>query len=260
MSDLNFILDFQQNKNYPYMEEINEGILKHIPPGGSGKTILDVGAGRGVLGAAMSELGYVVYALEVNNSIAEEARSRVYQVICADLQDLALLRNVLNGKKFNYIVFSDILEHLFDPLQFLRAYQEFLQPDGKILISVPNAVNWLNRLRFVFGGFNYEMTGVMDRTHIRFFTVRSAKKMVKASGCKLVIVDYTPFLVRAFLPIIQCLSRKRGENNKLMGSSYYKFYRKFIYPVEYGLSRLLPTLFAFRIIIIASKIDGEKNQ
>ncbi|MFW2570307.1 class I SAM-dependent methyltransferase [Legionella sp. 29fVS95] len=262
MPDVNFILDFQKNKDYPYLEEINEGIVKQIPPAKGSAAILDVGAGRGLLGAALVQLGYEVCALESNVLIAEEAKKRVHQVICADLHEVATVREVLQGKKFNYLVFSDVLEHVYDPLQILRDYQEFLQHDGKILISLPNVANWLNRLRLVFGLFNYEMTGVMDRTHIRFFTFRSAKKMVKASGCNIEKVDCTPFLVRAFLPIIKSLlaRQKSGDTNSIITSPYYQFYCKFLYPIEYWISRLIPGLFAFRIILVASKIAGEKTE
>lgn len=131
MPDVNFILDFQKNKDYPYLEEINEGIVKQIPPAKGSAAILDVGAGRGLLGAALVQLGYEVCALESNVLIAEDAKKRVHQVICADLHEVATVREVLQGKKFNYLVFSDVLEHVYDPLQILRDYQEFLQHDGK---------------------------------------------------------------------------------------------------------------------------------
>ncbi|MGQ3889800.1 class I SAM-dependent methyltransferase [Legionella sp. CNM-1927-20] len=260
MSDVNFILDFQKKSHYPYLEEVNEGILKQIPPINGPATILDVGAGRGLLGAALVKLGYEVSALESNTLIAEEAKKRVHQVICADLHDVAKVRDFLQGKKFNYIVFSDVLEHVYDPLQILRDYQEFLQDDGKILISLPNVVNWLNRLRFIFGIFNYEMTGVMDRTHIRFFTFHSAKKMVQASAYKIEKVDCTPFLARAFLPTIKRILSNKKDHSKdsIITSPYYKLYCKFLYPLEYWISRLRPTLFAFRIILVASKLAEKK--
>ena len=254
MTELNFILDLQQQTKYPYWEEINEGILKNLPSTQQEFSILDVGAGRGVLAEALTKLGYEVYALEANELIANEALPKVKQVICADLQELVKIRQLLAGKKFSYIIFSDVLEHVYDPLNILRSYQEFLEKGGKILLSLPNTVNWLNRIRFLFGTFNYELTGVMDRTHIRFFTIYSAKKLVKASACKLEKVDYTPFLTRAFLPLIKrMLQHKNTVMPNLSNSNYFNFYRKFLYPMEYWLSRLMPGLFAFRIILIASK-------
>lgn len=255
MSDIDFILDFQKQDTYPYLEEVNEGILRHVPPCQNSSTILDVGAGRGALAASFCKLGYKVYAIESNENIATEAKKRIQHVICADLQDIETICNRLEEQKFDYIVFSDILEHVFDPLQTLKQYQQFLKKDGKILISLPNAVNWLNRCRVLFGRFHYEMTGVMDRTHIRFFTFRSAKELVEASACRIERVDCTPFLIRAFLPWIKRLFKSNQKNNSanLMTSPYYQFYSKYIYPLEYWISRRIPTLFAFRIILVAKK-------
>ena len=255
MSNLDYILDFHKQDTYPYWEELNEGILKQIPACEIPLTLLDVGAGRGTLAASLCKLGYNVYAIEANEKIALEAKKTINHVICADLQNIDIIRYQLKGKKFNYIVFSDILEHVFDPLLILKQYQEFLEKDGKILISLPNAVNWLNRLKVLFGRFHYEMTGVMDRTHVRFFTFRSAKELVEASECVIEKVDCTPFLIRAFLPLVKRIffRAQKNEHQSLMASPYYKFYIKYIYPLEYWISRRMPTLFAFRIILVVKK-------
>ncbi|WP_019217525.1 methyltransferase [Legionella tunisiensis] len=105
MSDVNFILDFHKNKDYPYLEEINEGIVKQIPAAKSSAAILDIGAGRGLLGAALAQLGYEVFALESNALIAEEAKKRVHQVICADMHEVATVRDVLQGKNLITLFF-----------------------------------------------------------------------------------------------------------------------------------------------------------
>ena len=153
-----------------------------------------------------------------------------------------------------------MLEHTFDPLQVLRSYQEFLAENGKILVSLPNVANWLNRLQFLLGIFNYEMTGVMDRTHVRFFTFHSAKKLLEASAFTIHKVDSTPFITRAILPIIKKIVSKKSDNVKsIIESPYYRFYVKYVYPIEYCFCRLLPGLFAFRIILVASSQRGEKT-
>lgn len=258
MSDINFILDFQTSNDYPYWEEINEGILKQIPAGDGKAAILDVGAGRGLLGAAIASRGYEVVAIESNPSIATDAENRVNRVLCVDLQDLDSVRLLLAGKQFRTIVFSDILEHLYDPLAILRGYQEFLEPAGKILVSMPNALHWLNRLHFLFGLFHYQMTGTMDRTHIRFFTASTVRKLVKASGCTIEKTDCTPFLVRAFLPLIKKIFSNQKDHTPMMDTPYYKLYNRIIYPVEYWVSRLMPGLFAFRLILVATKARDTK--
>lgn len=256
MSNTDFILDFQKD-DYPYQEEINEGIVRQVKASKVSGSILDVGAGRGALGEALVALGYEVYAIESNEKAASEARKKLSQVICADLHCMDKIHAALQDKKFSYIVFSDVLEHVYDPLQVLRAYAPFLAENGRILISLPNAVNWLNRLRFMFGLFNYEMTGVMDRTHIRFFTFTSAKKLLEAAQLSIEKTDCTPFIVRAFLPLVKMLlgGARDGENAKaIIESSYYKFYVKYFYPVEYWVTRVAPSLFAFRIIMVAKKL------
>ncbi|MDR3491893.1 MAG: class I SAM-dependent methyltransferase [Gammaproteobacteria bacterium] len=250
-----FVLDFVNN-DYPYLEEVNEGIVKQVKSTESEASILDVGAGRGALGAALCALGYEVWAIESNRIAASEVSDKVNQVICADLHDMNKIHECVKNKKFNYIVFSDVLEHVYDPLHVLRSYLPLLEDSGKILISLPNAVNWLNRLRFMLGMFNYEMTGVMDRTHVRFFTFKSAKKMLEAAECKVIKVDSTPFITRAFLPIIKkILSNKNDMTNvkTIIDSPYYQLYIKYIYPIEYAITRIMPSLFAFRIILVCEK-------
>lgn len=250
--DIDFILDFKNN-NYPYLEEVNEGVLKQVGAQGNGASVLDVGAGRGALGEALCRLGYQVWVIESNQMAVKDAALRVDQVICADLHDMNTINEHLKNKKFKYIIFSDVLEHVFDPITVLRNYLPLLADEGKILISLPNAVNWLNRLCVMFGMFNYTMTGVMDRTHVRFFTFKSAKKMLTASQCVVEKVDSTPFLIRAFLPFIKLFLKQQNNAKCLVDSSYYQLYKKYIYPLEYRISRMFPSLLAFNIIIVARK-------
>jgi 2-polyprenyl-3-methyl-5-hydroxy-6-metoxy-1,4-benzoquinol methylase len=257
-AEMDFILDFTK-QDYPYFEEVNEGIVKQVSITTESLKILDVGAGRGILGEALGKKGYEVYAIESNTLASHEAKNRVHHVISADLHDMNTIKAELKENKFNYIIFSDVLEHVYDPMDVLKNYLPFLHDEGKILISLPNTVNWLNRLRFLFGQFSYEMSGVMDRTHIRFFTSKTAKNMLIASGCQIEKVDFTPFIVRAFLPIIKSLLAK--NNNKpdsILESPSYKIYQKYLYPLEYGLTRLFPSLFAFRMIFVATKLTRNK--
>lgn len=253
-----FILDFQKG-SYPYLEEINDGILKQVSVcEADGAFILDVGAGRGALGEALSAMGYTVCAIESNTMAAMEASLRVDQVISADLHDIDEINTQVANKRFKYIIFADVLEHVFDPLQVLRLYLPLLADDGKLLVSVPNAVNWLNRLYIMFGKFDYEMTGVMDRTHIRFFSCKSAKQMIEASRCVVEKLDSTPFIIRSFLPIIKAVLNKTTNNKSsnvkgIIESPYYQLYKKYIYPIEYWITRMMPSLLAFNIIIVARK-------
>ena len=251
---------YSQQQKYSYMEEINDGILKQIPSSPDpDATVLDVGCGGGALAEAVQKKGYDVWGIEINEDAMNIAGNRITKVIQADLMDMETITSLIGDKKFDYLIFSDVLEHLSDPCAFLRIYLKFLKKDGTVLVSVPNAVVWLNRIAVLFGRFEYADAGVMDRTHLRFFTFRTARKLVEAAGCKVDKVDYTPFLVRAFLPIIKKLlpDRKSEESidrQKLINSPLYKTYMKYFYPIEYLAGAWWKAMFAFRIIIVGKKL------
>lgn len=248
-------------RTYAYLEEINEGILRRLPAGAEADaSVLDVGCGSGALAEAIQKKGYQVWGIELNEQAAEAARARgVHRVIQGDITSLASVRPALGDMRFDYLVFSDVLEHLYDPFTILTEYASLLKPGGRVLVSVPNALVWSNRLAFLLGRFEYADTGVMDRTHIRFFTVRSAKRLVAAGGFHVRKVDFTPFGVRALLPLIKRLwvrqsPQEGGSRRQLIDSPLYRFYQRFVGPVEYALMFWWKSLFAFRIII-----EGEKT-
>jgi SAM-dependent methyltransferase len=248
---------------YPYLEEVNEGILRHFTPaGGSPERVLDVGCGQAGLAAEIRNLGHVVWGIEASAIAVAKAASRVDRCIHADLLDFKLIETALSGARFDAIIFSDVLEHLYDPLGALRFYNRFLRPGGHFLISVPNALNWQSRLAFLFGRFEYHDTGVMDRTHIRFFTFRSAKRLLAAAGCSIERTDFTPHLTRAFLPVIKKILANRPPTpgrdraRSILDSPLYRLYLRWIYPVEYFIGSLWKPLFAFRIVLVARSFAG----
>jgi 2-polyprenyl-3-methyl-5-hydroxy-6-metoxy-1,4-benzoquinol methylase len=247
---------------YPYMEEVNEGILRAFqclqPHGGS---VLDVGCGRAALGAAIRSLGWTVWGVEQNQEACEAARARLDWLIESDLHDYDAVRVALAGKQVDALVFSDVLEHVYDPRATLESYLSFLKPGGTLFISVPNAVVWTNRLRWFCGRVRYADTGVMDRTHIRFFTFRTARELVAASGCQVRQVSSTPYLARALLPLVKRALGSGRDNctpnpRALIDSSAFRWYMRCVYPLERSIASVWPTMLAFRIIIRATKPGG----
>lgn len=247
---------------YEYMEEVNNGITKQFPLNKSDKRplVLDVGCGSGALAEEIESKGYEVWGIEIYEGAVKAAQSRISRVIKADITDIPDVKSRIGQQKFDYIVFSDVLEHIYDPFTLLNEYLVFLKDGGSVAVSVPNAVTWTNRLKFLFGVFKYDDTGIMDRTHIRFFTFKTAKALIKAAGLGITRVDYTPYFVRALTPVIKKLLL-RGENientdrKQLMDSPFYKTYLKFVYPIEYYGGYLLKSLFAFRIIVVGKKLE-----
>lgn len=252
---------FTTADTYPYFEEVNEGVLRHVSPAmnSSRPKVLDVGCGQGSLAAAIAERGYEVWGIEQASYATSKAAARVHHVLDADLTDADAVRAGLGDQRFDRIVFSDVLEHVYDPLAVLRSYLDYLAPGGRVLISLPNIVNWQTRLAFLFGRFTYQDSGVMDRTHIRFFTFKTAVEMVRGAGLTEEKVDHTPLIVRAALPLAKrLLSRgaaptEGDQGRAIIDSPAYRAYMRYIYPLEYRLGSLRRSLFAFRIVIVARR-------
>ena len=243
---------------YPYLEDVNEGILRHFAPAdGAPERVLDVGCGQAGLAAEIRRLGHVVWGIEASPIAVAKAAARIDRCIHTDLLDGKAVEALLGGERFDAIVFSGVLEHLYDPLATLRFYLRFLRPDGRLLVSVPNALNWQTRLAFLLGRFEYQDTGVMDRTHVRFFTFRSAKRLLTAAGCSIEKTDLTPHLVRAFLPIIKkaladrASAAGRDRARSSLDSPSFRFYRRWVYPLEYAVASCWKPMLAFRIVLVA---------
>ena len=251
---------FTNDGRYPYLEEVNEGILRHVPstPNGDRPSVLDVGCGQGALAGEIAARGYEVWGIERDEFAASRAAKRIDRVVQADLTDQLAVSRELEGKQFDRIVFSDVLEHVYDPLAVLRSYMGHLKPSGQMLISLPNVVNWHTRLAILLGRFEYQDSGVLDRTHIRFFTFTTARRMVEAAGLRVERADYTPLLVRALLPLAKkVLARGEGgaaaEPWAIIDSPAYRAYMRFVYPLEYRVGSLRRPLFAFRIILVGTR-------
>ena len=246
-------------KCYPYMEEINEGILRQLRRlTMAGGRMLDVGCGRAALGEAVQQLGWEVWGIEENREACATARTRIPHLIEGNLLDTEYVRQSLGETQFDALVFSDVLEHLYDPRSVLESYLRYLKPGGRVLISVPNAVVWTNRIQWLLGRINYQDTGVMDRTHIRFFTFRTTRQLVEAAGCRMDRVDFTPYLVRAVLPLIKRViraDRLSGDYNPraMIDSPGYRLYMRYVYPVEYAITFLWKRMLSFRIIVVGVK-------
>lgn len=154
---------------------------------GTGKRVLEVGCATGYIGEYMAKnLDCKVWGFEYVAKAAEQARSRrCYEdVVVGDIQDSAALAS-LPRANFDFIMFADVLEHLVSPELALENIKPLLAPGGHVLICVPSIVHWSIRRDILFGKFEYTDTGPLDRTHVHFFTPRTACKLVKDCGFKI---------------------------------------------------------------------------
>jgi len=246
--------------DYYAFEELNHtviDVLERLRPSLPGTpALLDIGCGRGQLANAARRLTYRVTGIECHPAALDVARDRVDELLPSDLADYRTITATLDDRKFDVILFADVLEHTVDPLSVLRFYLSFLKPGGRIVVSLPNIACWNRRLALLFGRFDYEDSGIMDRTHLRFFTFRTAQALLGEAGLATVSVKHGPGVTRVFLPLIKRFFTKNAagvpDPSEILNSPAYRLYERWVLPVETLLSRPWRGLLSFRIVLVGA--------
>ncbi len=173
---------------YSYKVDLDDTGSSHslavlqIPPG---STVLDIGAADGSVARSLAARGCRIWGLESDEAAAAAARSVCQRVIVGDVETLDL-DSALEGKRFDFILLLDVLEHLRDPLATLSRVSRHLVPGGRVIVSIPNVTHGAVRLSLMSGSFTYTETGLLDRTHLRFFDRRSAEALMADAGLRIV--------------------------------------------------------------------------
>lgn len=139
---------------------------------GEGRRVLELGPASGYMSEILCERGCTVVGLELDAEMASQAARFCERVIVGDLDTLDLDEE-LGEDRFDVILAADVLEHLKDPLKTLRDLRAFLRPEGYFVVSLPNVAHASVRLALLEGRFDYRDLGLLDRTHLRFFTHES---------------------------------------------------------------------------------------
>jgi 2-polyprenyl-3-methyl-5-hydroxy-6-metoxy-1,4-benzoquinol methylase len=146
-------------------------------------TVLELGPASGYFTRHLSEVrGCIVDAIELDPEMAELARPWCRHLIVGDLETLRLKDSLPAGSSYQTIVAADVLEHLRDPGEILLQLKELLAPNGQILISVPNVAYAGLVADLIAGEFIYRDEGLLDRTHLRFFTRGSLAALLREAG------------------------------------------------------------------------------
>jgi 2-polyprenyl-3-methyl-5-hydroxy-6-metoxy-1,4-benzoquinol methylase len=168
-----------QRNGPEYYDHFNADLMAAIPPAAG--TVLEIGCGAGRLGSVYKERNpasrYI--GAELDASAAAIAAGRLDLVLCGPIEALDL--GFLNGQT-DCIVYGDVLEHLIDPWAVLKRHVPLLSPRGKMVASIPNVQNWSIIVDLLRGDWTYRDFGLMDRTHIRFFTQNSIATMFEGAG------------------------------------------------------------------------------
>jgi O-antigen biosynthesis protein len=153
---------------------------------GHNKSVLEVGCATGYFTKALAQRGCKVVGIELDPEAAKVAEDWAERVVVGDVDDLNLW-NLVDDESFDVITMGDVLEHLRDPLAVLRMAVRKLKTTGFIVTSLPNVAHGDVRLSLLHGSFPYRDTGLLDRTHIRFFTLQTIRDLLYEAG--LVVVE-----------------------------------------------------------------------
>lgn len=158
-----------------------------------------------------------LYGIELNENSANIAKNFA-QVEVLNIEASNLF---FNEKMFDYIIFADVLEHLSDPWEALQNIKKYLKDDGYILASIPNVMHHSIIRDLINGNWTYKDSGLLDRTHLRFFTLKEIIKMFKASGyTKLEFNTNNTGLSEADEVFIDKLCKMSNENLKFQFSTF----------------------------------------
>lgn len=160
-----------QQTPYRGHDLLARAVLRNVPPGGR---IFEGGVSSGYFARMLVDTGLTVDGADLDADAACEAEKVCDVVVVGDLStlDLSQLR-----PPYDALVFGDTLEHLPDPPAVLRRVRPLLRDEGVVVISIPNIANWAIRLGLLFGRFRYTERGILDRTHLRFYTRRTLTEM-----------------------------------------------------------------------------------
>jgi SAM-dependent methyltransferase len=211
-------------------EDSSHGRILNLLSSRSPSKILDLGCSSGLLAEKLQEMGHYVAGVDVSQH--EHVHERMGMFVKADLNQ-GIPPEV--GSQFDVVLAADVIEHLVDPAKFLNEVKSVLSPDGVAIFCVPNVAHWYPRFRMTFGLFDYDQRGILDQTHLRFFTRRSANRLVKRQG----------YTVRRLQPV--------GLPLDALGVSSVK--GKWLRLLDHVLLALWPTMFGYQFIIEASLSD-----
>jgi 2-polyprenyl-3-methyl-5-hydroxy-6-metoxy-1,4-benzoquinol methylase len=156
---------------------------------GRGTRVLEVGCASGAQSRIMKEqLGCVITGIEVDPDAAQSARRYCDQVIIGNIEQLNL-DALLPGVKYDHVIFADVLEHLINPCEALRKVWPLLADDGYVIASIPNIAHSSVILDLAHGKFDYKPYGLLDNTHIRFFTKKTVYTAFEEAGYLIASLD-----------------------------------------------------------------------
>lgn len=191
-----------------------------------GDRVFEGGVSSGYFARVLVEAGRHVDGHELDPAAAGEAKAVCDRVFEGDLQSFDT--DVLDDD-YDLLLFGDTLEHIPDPPAVLRRFHRHIRPGGHLVLSIPNIANWTVRLQLLFGRFRYTDRGILDRTHLRFYTVASLPEMLESAGFRVV-------RLQAAVPVPGVTGERLAR-------------------VTHRIGNLRPGLFGYNLIATCERID-----
>lgn len=196
--------------------------------------ILDIGCSQGEMLSTLTEYNFELFGIEPDAQDADFARLKGINVFTGTIEEYLKVENY--PKNFDLIILADVLEHLSDENSAIsQITTKLLNQKGKLIVSVPNVANFSIRLLLLFGMWNYTSRGILDRTHLRFFTRKTIKETLKNHNLTIESLNYTTIPLEQISPIFL-----RAPFNV------------FEYLLHF-LTNFLPRFFAYQFIVVTKK-------
>lgn len=185
----------------------NHTLKKQLSLIGRNKRVIDFGCATGYFAQLLKSEGCRVVGVEVNPNAAHIAEQYCERVIVADL-DVISIPSIFPEEKFDVVVFGDVLEHLRDPWHVLGEAKQILEPGGYVVASIPNVAHGAVRLALLQGRFEYAELGLLDNTHLRFFTRKTVQELFGRSGYVIDVIDRTTVSPLSDSPLVPRVDRE----------------------------------------------------
>ncbi len=225
-----------------YFSQVRREVAGLVPE--AARRILDVGCGEGVLGLSLLERGALhVAGVEIDPEAASRASARLSSVLVGDVETMAL---PFEPRSFDCIILADVLEHMRDPQRALGRLGAYLAPSGVVVASIPNVRHYSVLHMLMEGGWNYQPSGILDRTHLRFFTLREMLAMF--AGCGLKIRSVSANMDAAFDRV-----KPQFEGKPRIDLAFGRLSLRELTPAEAG------DLFVFQYLLVAERLPEPAN-
>lgn len=168
-----------------YYSNANPDLLAKVPV--TARRVLEIGCGTGGFARAYRDINPTCeyWGVELFDEAAAEAETVLDQVIRGSIEDPSVveaLDRMRGERRFDVLIFGDVLEHLLDPWRVLETLRTRMEPDAVVCICIPNVGHWSLVREQLLGRWNYADSGLLDRTHLRFFSRDTALEMLSRAG------------------------------------------------------------------------------